>query len=695
MNCKILHEIHGRMRVRMLLKRMTGAQADRLHYYLLAQEGVMKVTVSERTMDATILFEPGAEGARDAVVAALASFDFVQSPVDVPEHTGRELNRDFEDRLFFLVARRAVSLFILPPVIRNLVCLTKAAHYFGSALKCLQRGKLEVPVLDATTISVSILRGSWSTAGSVMFLLDAGSLLEEWTHKKSVDDLARRMYINIDSAWVKTENAEEVLMPVSKIEPGDHVVVRTGNVIPLDGVVIAGEGAVNQASMTGESLPVRKDAGAYVYAGTVLEEGELEICVKKALGSGRYDKIIHMIEESEKLKSSTETRAAHLADSLVPWSLGGSAVTWLLTRNAQRALSFLMVDFSCALKLAMPISVLSAMRECSDHHINVKGGKFLEAVSSADTIVFDKTGTLTRATPSVRKVVAFGGQDENEMLRLAACLEEHFPHSIANAVVSEAAKRGLIHEERHTKVEYVVAHGIASSINGIRALVGSYHFIFEDEKTAMPANEADAEQFAALPDDCSLLYLSLDGKLAAVICIEDPIREEAMRVVNDLHDAGFARVVMMTGDSRKTAAAVAEKLGMDEFYAEVLPEDKAAFIRREHDAGRKVVMIGDGINDSPALSEADAGVAIAAGAAIAREIADITISADDLRELIVLRRISNRLMDRIDNNYRRIMLFNAGLIALGLFGVMPPASSALYHNISTIYFSLDSMKNLL
>ena len=695
MNCKILHETHGRMRVRMLMKRMTSAQADRLHYYLLSREGVMKVTVSERTKDATILFEPGAEGVRDTVVAALASFDFVQSPVDVPDHTGRELNRDFEDKLFFLVARRAVNLFILPPVLRNLVCLTKAARYIGSGLKCLGKGRLEVPVLDATTISVSILRGNWSTAGSVMFLLDAGSLLEEWTHKKSVDDLARRMYINVDSAWVKTENAGEVLMPVSKIVPDDQAIVRTGNVIPLDGVVAAGEGAVNQASMTGESLPVRKETGAYVYAGTVLEEGELEICVKKALGSGRYDKIIHMIEESEKLKSSTEARAAHLADSLVPWSLGGSVVTWLLTRNAQRALAFLMVDFSCALKLAMPISVLSAMRECSDHHINVKGGKFLEAVSAADTIVFDKTGTLTRATPSVRKVVAFDGRDENEMLRLAACLEEHFPHSIANAVVQEAAIRGLVHEERHTKVEYVVAHGIASSINGVRALIGSYHFIFEDENTAMPADETDLEHFAALPDDCSLLYLSLDGKLAAVICIEDPIREEAMRVVKDLHDAGFSRVVMMTGDSRKTAAAVAERLGMDEFYAEVLPEDKAAFIRKEHDAGRKVVMIGDGINDSPALSEADAGVAIAAGAAIAREIADITISADDLRELIVLRQLSNRLMDRIDNNYRRIMLFNGGLIALGLFGVMPPATSALCHNISTIYFSLDSMKNLL
>ena len=437
----------------MLLKWMTGAQADRLHYYLLAQEGVTKVTVSERTMDATILFDPRMKGVKDALVSSLASFDFAESEADVPEHTGRELNRAFEDKLFFLVARRAACIFVLPPVIRNLVCLTRAAHYIGEGLHCLRKGKLEVPVLDATTISVSILRGSWSTAGSVMFLLDAGSLLEDWTHKKSVDDLARRMYINVDNAWVKTENGEEILIPVSKIVPGDHVIVRTGNVIPLDGVVRAGEVAVNQASMTGESLPVRKEAGAYVYAGTVLEEGELEIDVRKALGTGRYDKIINMIEESEKLKSSTESRAAHLADSLVPWSLGGAALTWLLTRNAQRALSFLMVDFSCALKLAMPISVLSAMRECSDHHINVKGGKFLEAVSGADTIVFDKTGTLTRATPSVREIIAFGSWDENKMLRLAACLEEHFPHSIANAVVREAAIRGLIHEERHTKVE--------------------------------------------------------------------------------------------------------------------------------------------------------------------------------------------------------------------------------------------------
>ena len=683
------------MRVRMLLKRMTGAQADRLHYYLLAQEGVTKVTVSERTMDATILYDRSAEGVRDKLAASLTAFDPDTSEADVPEHTGRELNRSFEDKLFFLVARRAVCAFVLPPAIGNLVCLTGAARYIGNGLRCLRRGKLEVPVLDATTIAVSILRGSWSTAGSVIFLLDAGSLLEEWSHKKSVDDLARRMYINVDNAWVRTEKGEETLLPVSKIEPGDHVVVRTGNIIPLDGLISAGEGAVNQASMTGESLPVRKETGAYVYAGTVLEEGELVVEVQKSLGSGRYDKIIRMIEESEKLKSSTESRAAHLADSLVPWSLGGTALTYLLTRNAERALSFLMVDFSCALKLVMPISVLSAMRECSDHHIGVKGGKFLEAVSEADTIVFDKTGTLTRATPTVREVITFGGRDENEMLRLAACLEEHFPHSIANAVVQEAQIRGLIHEERHTKVEYVVAHGIASSIDGVRALIGSYHFIFEDEKCALPEEKADREIFAALPDDCSLLYLSLGGQLAAVLCIEDPIREEAQHIVNDLHQVGFTRVVMMTGDSRKTAAAVSAQLGMDEFYAEVLPEDKAAFIRREHDAGRKVVMIGDGINDSPALSEADAGVAISAGAAIAREIADITISADDLRELIVLRRISNLLMDRIDSNYRRIMLFNGALIALGLMGVMPPASSALYHNISTICFSLDSMKDLL
>ena len=482
-------------------------------------------------------------------------------------------------------------------------------------------------------------------------------------------------------------------MSRSDVEPGDCIVVRTGNVIPLDGSVMAGEGSVNQASMTGESLPVRKAEGAYVYAGTVLEEGELEIRVDKALGSGRYDKIVNMIEDSEKLKSATESRASHLADSLVPWSLGGTALTWLLTRNVTRALSFLMVDFSCALKLAMPICVLSAMRECSDHHINVKGGKFMEAVAQADTIVFDKTGTLTYATPSVREIISFGDHDENELLRLAACLEEHFPHSIANVVVREAAERGLIHEERHTKVEYVVAHGIASSINGVRALIGSWHFIFEDEKCTLP--EGTQEKYDALPDDCSLLYLALDNKLAAVICIEDPIREEAKSVVEALHGAGFSRVVMMTGDSRRTAEAVAGRLGMDEFYAEVLPEDKAAFVKKEHEAGRKVVMIGDGINDSPALSEADAGIAISAGAAIAREIADITISAEDLRELVVLRRLSNALMDRINGNYRRIMTFNGLLIALGLLGYMPSARAALLHNLSTIYFSVDSMKDLL
>ena len=680
------------MRVRALQRRMTGAQADRLHYYLLSLDQVNKVTVSDRTADATILYK-AEEGVRERILRALSEFDYETTEVAVPDHTGRDLNRTYEDKLFFMVAGRAAQVFLLPFPFRRAICLCKAVRYLGAGLRCLMQGKLEVPVLDATTIAVSILRGDYSTAGSVMFLLDAGGLLEEWTHKKSVDDLARRMYLNVDRTWVKTDEGGEVLVSVRDVLPGDCVVVRTGNVIPLDGVVLAGEGSVNQASMTGESLPVRKDSGAYVYAGTVLEEGELEIRVDKALGSGRYDKIVHMIEDSEKLKSATESRAAHLADSLVPWSLGGSALTWLLTRNATRALSFLMVDFSCALKLAMPISVLSAMRECSDHHINVKGGKFLEAVAQADTIVFDKTGTLTHATPSVREVIPFGGGDEQEMLRLAACLEEHFPHSIANAVVHEAEKRGLIHEERHTKVEYVVAHGIASSVNGVRALIGSYHFIFEDEKCSLP--EGSQEKFDALPDDCSLLYLALDHKLAAVICIEDPIREEAVRVVKDLHGVGFSRVVMMTGDSHRTAAAVADRLGMDEYFAEVLPEDKAAFIKKEHEAGRKVVMIGDGINDSPALSEADAGIAISAGAAIAREIADITISADDLRELVVLRRLSNALMERIDGNYRRIMAFNGALIALGFFGYMPSARAALFHNVSTIYFSVDSMKNLL
>ena len=675
MKCRILHESRGRMRVRMLQRRMTLAQADKLHYYLQAMSGIRKVTVSERTMDVTILYEES-EGIRESVIRSLSDFGYERTEVSVPEHTGRELSRIYEDKLFFMVAGRAVRTMLLPIPFRRIYSLGKAARYILEGLRCLRQGRMEVPVLDATTIGVSLLRGEYSTADSVMFLLDVGGLLEEWTHKKSVDDLARRMYLNVDKAWVKTPDHGEVLMAVNEIQPGDCIVVRTGNVIPLDGHVLGGEGAVNQASMTGESLPVAKSQGAYVYAGTVLEEGELEIRVEKALGSGRYDKIVNMIEESEKLKSATESRAAHLADSLVPWSLGGT-------------------DFSCALKLAMPISVLSAMRECSDPHINVKGGKFLEAVAQADTIVFDKTGTLTNATPRVREVITFGGGEEREMLRLAACLEEHFPHSIANAVVREAEKRGLKHEERHAKVEYVVAHGIASSIDGVRALIGSYHFIFEDEKCQLPEGDEEAVRFENLPDDCSLLYLALGGRLAAVICIEDPIREEAFSVVEDLHRAGFTRVIMMTGDSRKTAAAVAARLGMDEFFSEVLPEDKAAFIRREHEEGRKVVMIGDGINDSPALSEADAGVAIAAGAAIAREIADITISADDLHELIVLRRLSTALMARIDGNYRRIMTFNGGLIALGLLGMMPPARAALLHNVSTLYFSVDSMKNLL
>ena len=675
----------------MLQRRMTGAQADMLHYFLLSLDGVTKVTVSERTADATILYNEKS-CSREKLIAELSDFGYERTEVAVPEHTGRELNRVYEEKLFFMVLGRVVRELVLPHPLRQVYCLCRAAHYLRAGLQCLFRARLEVPVLDATTIAVSLLREDYGTAGSVMFLLDAGGLLEEWTHKKSVDDLARRMYLNVEKTWIRTPEGE-VLVSVRDVEPGDCIVVRTGNVIPLDGSVMAGEGSVNQASMTGESLPVRKAEGAYVYAGTVLEEGELEIRVDKALGSGRYDKIVNMIEDSEKLKSATESRASHLADSLVPWSLGGTALTWLLTRNVTRALSFLMVDFSCALKLAMPICVLSAMRECSDHHINVKGGKFLEAVAQADTIVFDKTGTLTYATPSVREIISFGDHDENELLRLAACLEEHFPHSIANAVVREAAERGLIHEERHTKVEYVVAHGIASSINGVRALIGSWHFIFEDEKCTLP--EGTQEKYDALPDDCSLLYLALDNKLAAVICIEDPIREEAKSVVEALHGAGFSRVVMMTGDSRRTAEAVAGRLGMDEFYAEVLPEDKAAFVKKEHEAGRKVVMIGDGINDSPALSEADAGIAISAGAAIAREIADITISAEDLRELVVLRRLSNALMDRINGNYRRIMTFNGLLIALGLLGYMPSARAALLHNLSTIYFSVDSMKNLL
>ena len=688
MKCRILHESRGRMRVRVLKKHMTCAEADRLQYYLMGVDGVRSARVSERSCDAVILYE----GARERVVGALSRYDSASSCGELPEHTGRELRRKYEDRLFFLILRRAAGRLLLPVSLGRIIIGAKAVRHISKGVRCLMRGRLEVPVLDAVTIAVSLIRSDFRTAGSVMFLLDAGELLEEWTHRKSVDDLASRMMLDADQVWVPSGDTE-VLVPVHSVQPGDAFIVRTGNLIPLDGIVVSGEAEVNESTMTGEALPVHKEDGSAVFAGTVLEDGELKVRVTQGYGAGRYDRIVSMIETSEKLKSQTESRAAHIADSLVPVSLGGTLLLWLISRNVTKSLSILMVDFSCALKLAMPISVLSAMRECAEHKISVKGGKFLEAAAEAETIVFDKTGTLTCATPRVRKVVAFGGRDETEMLRIAACLEEHFPHSIANAVVKEAVKRGIEHDEMHAKVEYIVAHGIVSRIGDKRALIGSRHFVFEDEKCSVP--EADRNRFRRLPSDCSLLYLALDGELAAVVCIEDPIREEAASVIRELHALGVNNIVMMTGDSRRTAKTVAGKLGLDAYYAEVLPEDKAGFIRSEREKGHKVIMVGDGVNDSPALSEADVGIAVSAGAAIAREVADITVGSDDLRGLVTLRKISMALMGRIRGNYRKIMTFNGGLIGFGAAGMLQPATSALLHNMSTIAFSLQSMTDLL
>ena len=688
MKCKIMHESKGRMRVRFCINRMTLKQADTAEYALSAVVGVTRVQVFDRTCDIVIAYTCP----REKIIGELSAFSFddEKNTALVPEHTGRELNKQYEEKLAALVIRRAVNKFILPMPIRRIISVIKAAKYIFRGLKCLLKGRLEVSVLDATAIGVSLLRGDFKTAGSVMFLLNVGDILDEWTHRKSIDDLARTMSLGVEQVWIKTSDGQEVLMPVNEVRRGDMVVVRTGSMIPLDGKVVSGDAMVNQASMTGESVPVHKSEGAYVYAGTVVEDGECTIAVENTAGGGRYDRIVKMIEESEKMKSAAEDKASHLADKLVPWSLGGTMLTWLLTRNATKALSILMVDFSCALKLAMPISVLSAMRDCSRAGITGKGGRFMEAIAEADTIVFDKTGTLTHSSPRVAQVITFGDRDEDEMLRLAACLEEHYPHSIANAIVAEAEKRGLIHEEFHSKVEYVVAHGISSMVEGERVLIGSHHFIIEDEQCTPP----DERVFRHLPKEYSHLYLAIGGEVAAVICIEDPLREEAADVVKKLHEYGISRVVMMTGDNERTAKAVAEKVGVDEYHAEVLPEDKAAFIRAEHEAGRRVVMIGDGVNDSPALSEADAGIAISTGAAIAREIADITISADDLYALVELKRLSNALMSRIGWNYRTIIGFNGGLIALGVLGVLPPATSALLHNASTLAIGLRSMTEL-
>ena len=688
MKCQILHESKGRIRVRAKQGRMTLSQADILEAYLRGVRGVSDVKVYDRTCDAVIVYT----GPRERVTEAIARFSYEKNLALAPEHSSRALNREYEDKLVFSVCRRTFCNLFLPVSVTRVITAVKSVRYLSRGIGCLLKGKIQVPVLDATAITVSMVRGDFATAGSIMFLLGIGDILDEWTHKKSVADLAQTMSLNVDKVWLESDNGSR-LVAVNEVKVGDRITVRTGGMIPLDGKVVSGEAMVNQASITGEPLAVRRVPGGYVYAGTVVEEGDCTIQVEKASGSGRYDRIVKMIEESEKLKSATEDKASHLADRLVPYSLGATGLIWLLTRNVTKALAVLMVDFSCALKLSMPIAVLSAMKEASGYHLSVKGGRFLEAVSDATTIVFDKTGTLTHAAPHVAQIVTFGGQKEDDMLRLAACLEEHYPHSMAKAVVAEAARRDLRHEERHSKVEYLVAHGISSSVDGQKVVIGSHHFVFEDEGCVIP--EGEQEKFDALPDQYSHLYLAVSGVLSAVICIEDPLRDEAPEVIRELRAHGFTKLVMMTGDSERTARAVAQQVGVDEYYAEVLPEDKAAFIRREHEAGRKVIMLGDGVNDSPALSEADAGIAIRDGAAIAREVADITVGAGDLHSLVVLKEISDGLMGRIHRNYRTIIGFNFTLICLGVAGILPPATSALLHNASTLAISLKSMTPLL
>ena len=687
----IKHESRGRIRIHLAQKRMSSVQAETLLYYLQNQNQVSFAKVYDRTGDAVICYE----GERAAVIRMIQLFHYeeVELPTGLLESSGRALNNEYQEKLISKVIYHFGRKWLLPAPIRAIYTTVVSVKYIWKGIQTLAQGKIEVPVLDATAIGVSMLRGDYGTAGSVMFLLGVGELLEEWTHKKSVGDLARSMSLNVGKVWLK-KDGQEILVPSEKIVAGDEIVVHMGNLIPFVGEVSNGEGMVNQASLTGESVPVRRTLGSVVYAGTVLEEGELTILVKQTGGSSRYEKITAMIEESEKLKSGLESKAEHLADRLVPYSLGGTALTYLLTRNATKALSILMVDFSCALKLAMPISVLSAIREANQHKITVKGGKFLEAVAEADTIVFDKTGTLTKAQPTVAEVVSFSEtKSPDELLRIAACLEEHFPHSMAKAVVDAAKEKHLDHEEMHSKVEYIVAHGISTTINGEKAIIGSYHFVFEDENSIIP--EGMEEKFRHLPEEYSHLYLALEGVLAAVICIEDPLRPEAAEIIRQLKKAGLKKIVMMTGDSERTAKAIAKKVGVDEYYAEVLPEDKANFVEKEKAEGRKVIMIGDGINDSPALSAADVGIAISEGAEIAREIADITVAADDLAEILVLRMLSNRLMKRIHKNYRFIVTFNAGLILLGVGGILQPTTSALLHNTSTLYIGLKSMGNLL
>ena len=692
MKFTIKHESRGRMRVHMEQYRMTYEQADTLLYVIHNHRNVTFVKVYDRTADAVIEYV----GDREQIIELLRHFHYESAnvPQTVIKTSGRELNNSYQEKLLGSVVWHYSKKLLLPWPIRTALTVGRSIKYIGIGLKCLLQRKIEVPVLDATAITVSLVTKDFSTASSIMFLLGIGELLEEWTHKKSVDDLARSMSLNVSKVWLRTPENQEILVESSKIEKGDKVVVHMGNVIPFDGEVLDGDAMVNQASLTGESVPVQRTVGNTVFAGTVVEEGEITIRVKEVEGNNRFDQIVTMIEESEKLKSELEGKAEHYADKLVPWTLGATGLTYLLTRNVTKAMSILMVDFCCALKLAMPISVLSAIREASLYNVTVKGGKFLEAVAEADTIVFDKTGTLTKAHPTVVDVMNFNDEySSDDMLRVAACLEEHFPHSMAKAVVDAASKKGLSHEEMHTKVEYIVAHGIATSINGKRTVIGSYHFVFEDEKCVVPAGKEPL--FESLPLYYSHLYLAIEGKLSAVICIEDPLRDEAAAVVTSLKKAGISKVVMMTGDSERTASVIAKKVGVDEYYAEVLPEDKAAFVEREKAKGRKVIMIGDGINDSPALSAANVGIAISDGAEIAREIADITVGSDDLYQIVTLKYISNALMKRIKSNYRKIVGFNSGLIALGVAGVLPPTTTALLHNGSTILISVNSMKNLL
>ena len=688
MKWNILHESRGRIRLHLRKPRMSLAEADQLQDYLTSLPGVRTAAVYERTCDVVIVYTESRAG----IVRGLAAFRFdTEALAEVPANSPRAVNREYQEKLVNMTIFHLARKLFLPAPLRMVYTLVRSVPYIFRGLRCVFRRKLEVEVLDALSIGVSMLRGDFGTAGSVMFLLNLGSLLEEWTRKKSLDDLARSMALNVDKVWVRSQGTE-VLLPLTKVQPGDEIVVRSGNMIPLDGTVIEGEAMINQAALTGESMPVRKIEGATVYAGTVVEEGECVFLAKAAGGSNRYDKIVAMIEESEKLKSSTENRALELADKLVPWCLAGTVVTYALTRNVTRAISILMVDFSCALKLSMPLAVLSAMRECGTAHITVKGGKYLEALAKADTIVFDKTGTLTRATPQVVDVVPFSQSEKDDVLRLAACLEEHFPHSMANAVVRAAKERNLAHEEVHSEVEYIVAHGIASRVSGERVVIGSYHFVFEDEHCIIPADEQ--EKFDSLAPEYSHLYMAVSGQLVGVICIADPLRPEAASVLHQLHKLGIRNTVMMTGDSYRTAEAIAKQVGVDQFYAEVLPEDKANFVQKEKAAGHTVVMIGDGINDSPALSAADIGIAINSGAAIAREIADVTIKADSLEELVFLKTVANALQHRVSANYRFVLSFNSTLILLGALGILQPAASAMLHNLSTLGISLKSMTNL-